>query len=77
MTVRAGGSSSPTDWHCTGSGQVASCGIASLPAGSSGVLRVKVFLAQDAAPGAVAGTVTGADRLGAAIPSAVIQIEPK
>lgn len=75
MAVRAGGGGSPADWGCTGSGQVATCEVARLPAGRSGIFRIMISVAQDATPGAVAGEVTCADGSGAAIPSAVMQVE--
>ena len=77
LTVRAGGSNSPADWHCTGSGGVATCRIAALPAGNSGTLRVKVFVADDASAGAVTGHVTGAGGIDSPIPTAVMQVEKK
>ncbi len=77
VTVRAGSSNSRTDWHCTGTGQVATCRIASLPAGSSGTVRVKVFVARDAISGVVDGEVSGAGVLSAVIPSAAVDVDAK
>lgn len=76
LTVRAGNSNSPADWHCVGTGRVARCEAARLPAGGDGTFRVKVFVARDAAPGTVGGSLTGAG-LSAAIPATTIQIEPR
>jgi hypothetical protein len=71
LTVRAGGSDDPDEWKCTGSGATATCRVTTLPPGESGTIRVKLFVAWDAAGGTLSGWVTATDSVGTALTEAI------
>jgi len=74
-TIRAGGSGSLADWHCTGGGQVATCTISILPATTSGTIRIKIAVADGAGAGTVSGLITSAGGLLAAIPTTTVEAQ--
>jgi len=93
LTVRPGGSQDPDGWQCSGTGAVATCRAAALPAGAEGTIRIRIFVGDTAAAGTgtEAGTETGADTLGGivggtvtaagagtvAIPTALLEVGEK
>ena len=77
FTVRAGGSSSPSEWACTGTADVATCRATRIPAGGRGTVRVKVRLTGTAGAGPVSGQVSVAGTDPTPIPTTTVPVTPR
>ena len=76
FTVRAGGSTSPSEWACTGTADVATCRATRIPAGGRGTVRVKVRLTGTAGAGPVSGQVSAAGTDPTPIPTTTVPVTP-